>query len=132
MKAKVSELSNKLYWIQDDSTTLEHIEAFNNCTTTLSELKEMWEDAKIIKYCVENYPSEYQLVAFSILKKSPQKFTVNDIQEVVEIAQECEHKQGKLIFIYNKISEIIDELTKLPPNGIEVEIEGNKIVKVYV
>jgi len=121
MKAKVTELSNKLYWIQDDSTTLEQVEAFNNCTTTLSELKEMWEDKKIWKEVKQGkiQHDTGQYLAYLTLKNSPRKFT---IEQIIDIASQC----------YINEEQVLTHLTKLPPQGLEVEIENNKIVKVYV
>lgn len=130
MRAKVTELSNKLYWIQDDNTPLEHIEAFNNCTTTLSELKEMWDNEKVWKE-VDNVcksiigDDEFvRSVIFESLKNSPRKFT---IEQVMDIALQTELNT----YSWSE-SQILEHLYKLPQNGIEVEIEGNKIVKVYV
>jgi len=124
MKAKVTELSNKLYWIQGDNTTIEQIEAFNNCTTTLAELKEMWEDEKIKAECVAEYPNNFglQLVAMNALKNSPRKFT---IEQVIDAC-------GEVFMERLNEDKILYYLTKLPPQGLEVEIENNKIVKVYL
>lgn len=122
MIAKVSELSNKLYWIQDENTSLEHIEAFNNCETTLSELKEMFEDIKLLIEC-EEYFGEYYKLAFGFLKRSPRKFTIQEVQLAYDNAYDKSDGNA---------SDMLEYLTKIPQEGIAVEIVDNKIVKIIL
>ena len=115
MRAKITEVCGEIFM---------NDELFHTCTTTLSELKELLEDEKIIKESKEEYPENFklQLAAMNAIKNSPRKFT---IEQVIDVCGEV---------YYNNLSEdkILEFLTKLPPNGIEVEIEGSEIVKVYV
>jgi len=115
MKAKVTEVCGEIF-IND--------ELFHTCTTTLAELKEMWEYEKIWKECKEMFEYDKHInVAVETLKNSPRKFTIEQIDNVC-----MEVYKG----IIKTKTEIINYLTKLPPEGLEVEIENNKIVKVYV
>ena len=115
MKAKVTEVSGELF-VNDE---------LFDCTTTLAEVKEIIDDAKIWKEVKQGkiQHDTGQYLAYLTLKNSPRKYTIEDIEKIEYM-------------IYNglvsKEESILDHLEKLPPEGIEVKIENNKIVKVYV
>ena len=94
-------------------------------STTLSELKEMWEDAKIWNEVKQGkiQHDTGQYLAYLTLKNSPRKYTIEDIQQSIRMSESG---------VYMSEDDILTTLTKLPPQGLEVEIENNKIVKVYV
>ena len=94
-------------------------------STTLSELKEMREDAKIWNEVKQGkiQHDTGQYLAYLTLKNSPRKYTIEDIQQSIRMSESG---------VYMSEDDILTTLTKLPPQGLEVEIENNKIVKVYV
>jgi len=120
MKVKVTEVCGEIF-VND--------ELFHNCTTTLPELKEMWEDEKIWKD-VDNICKSIigdddfvRSIIFQSLKNSPRKYTIEDFKKVIDMCY-----QNNVQIDYS----LINWLNILPSEGLEVEIENNKIVKVYL
>ena len=74
MKAKVTEVSGELF-VNDE---------LFDCTTTLAELKEMYDNAKIWKEVKQGkiQHDTGQYLAYLTLMDSPRKYTIEDIEKI--------------------------------------------------